>query len=264
MRNLLIFTIIATGLFAHDLYLRPRAFHFKPGQNGVVEFHNGEAFPNSQVPPVLARLRGAKVLSPKGERPLAGVRIAGKAAIGSFQAPEVPAFLVVAETTPNYIELAAPKFEEYLAHESLGSISEWRKSHGEAGKPGREIYSKYVKTILHTGGPDAFVTKPVGQTIEFIPTVDPAGLKPGDRLTVQILFRGSPAANLHIEASSATAAGEVKERQLGRTDQAGKIEIPLDVTGFWKLHAILMQPRSETSQADWESFWASLTFEVKP
>ena len=263
MRILLTFTITA-GLFGHDLYLRSRAFRLATGQTGVVEFHNGEAFPESQVPPVLARLRGTKVLSPKGEQPLTGLRIVGKAAIGTFRAPEAPAFLVLGETTPNYIELPAPKFEEYLAHERLTSISEWRKANGEAGKPGREIYSKYVKTILHTGAPDAFVTKPAGQAIEFIPTVDPAGMKPGDRLTVQVLFRGSPAANLHVEASSATAGGAVKERQLGRTDKAGKIEIPLDVAGLWKLHAILMQRRQDTAKADWESFWASLTFEVTP
>jgi hypothetical protein len=261
MRTSLILTLTA-GLFGHDLYLRPRTFRLAPGQAGVVEFHNGEAFPNSQVPPVLARLRGMKVLSLKGEQPLIGVRIVGKAALGSFKAPESPAFLVVGETTPNYIELPAPKFEEYLAHESLASISEWRKAHGEAGKPGREMYSKYVKAILHTGAVDAFVTKPVGQTIEFVPMVDPASLKPGDKLTVRILFRGSPAADLHVEASSATG-GAVKERQLSRTDREGKIDIPLDVPGLWKLHAIRMERGQNTAHADWESFWASLTFEVK-
>lgn len=261
MRTLLILTLTA-GLFGHDLYLRPRGFRLAPKQAGVVEFHNGEAFPNSQVPPVLARLRGMKVLSPRGEQPLTGVRVVGKAALGSFKAPESPSFLIVGETMPNYIELPAPKFEEYLAHESLVSISEWRKTNGEAGKPGREIYSKYVKAILHTGTSDVFVTKPVGQTIEFVPMVDPASLKPGDKLTVQILFRGSPAASLHVEASSATG-GTVKERQLGRTDREGKIEITLDVTGLWKLHAIRMERRQDTEKADWESFWASLTFEVE-
>jgi hypothetical protein len=262
MRILLTLSLTA-GLFGHDLYLRPNMFRLAPGQAAVVEFHNGEAFPNSQVPPVLARLRGTKVLSPKGELPLNGIRILGKAAVGAFRAPEAPAFLILGETTPNYIELPAAKFEQYLAHESLVSISEWRKAHGESSKPGREMYSKYVKTILHTGAADAFVTKPVGQAIEFVPLVDPASRKPGDKLTVQILFRGSPAANLHVEAASATG-GAVKERQLGRTDREGKIDIPLDVPGLWKLHAIRMERSQDTAKADWESFWASLTFEVNP
>lgn len=263
MRILLIFTL-TTGLFGHDLYLSPRTFRLAVGKVGIVEFHNGETFPKSQVPPVLERLRGTKVLSPKGEQPLNGLRISGTAGVGTFNAPESPAFLVVGNTAPNFIELSAQKFEEYLAHESLSTISEWRKANGEAGKPGREMYSKYVKAILHTGPPDAFVTKAVGQPIEFVPLADPASLKPGDRLTVQILFRGSPAANLHVEASSASPGGAVKHRQLGRTDQAGKIQIPLDVPGFWKLHAIMMERRKDSTKADWGSFWASLTFEVTP
>lgn len=260
MRTVILFTLTA-ALFGHDLYLRPRLFRFTPGQAGTVEFHNGEAFPESQVPPVLARLQGTRVLSPQGAHPLTGVRIVGKAAFANFKAPAAPAFLVVGHTVPNFIELDAKKFEEYLAHEHLTAISDWRKAHGESAKPGREFYSKYVKTILHTGAPDAFVTRPIGAPIEFVPLADPATKKPGDKLTVQILFHGAPAPNLHVEAAYASGK-DVKERPMGRTNQEGKIDIPLDSPGLWKLHAIHMQRRQDTKQADWESHWASLTFEV--
>jgi hypothetical protein len=260
MRTALLFTLTA-ALFGHDLYLRPRLFRFTPGQAGTVEFHNGEAFPESQVPPVLARLQGTKVLFPNGQQPLTGVRIVGQAGFGDFKAPAAPAFLVVGHTIPNFIELDPKKFEEYLAHERLTAASEWRKAHGESAKPGRELYSKYVKTVLHTGAPDAFVTRPTGAKIEFVPLADPATKKPGDKLTVQILFNGAPAPNLHVEAASASGKN-VKETPIGRTNSQGQIDIPLDSPGLWKLHAIHMQRRADTKQADWESHWASLTFEV--
>jgi len=260
MRILLLLSI-AMELCGHDLYLRPQRFQMKKGEAGIVEFHNGEAFPKSQVPPVLERLRAAKVQWATGETAVTGIRIVGTAAHGQFRAPASAGFLITAHTIPNYIELAAAKFEEYLEHENLDSVRAWRKGNGEAGKAGRELYSKYVKSILHTGGADAFVTKPTGEVIEFVPLADPAGLKAGQRLTVQILFRGAPAAGLHVEASWA-GEGEVKQHQLGRTDAAGKIDIPLDRAGLWKLHAIQMERRKDTAKADWESFWASLTFEV--
>jgi hypothetical protein len=262
MRTLLLVTITA-ALFGHDLYLRPRLFRFTPGQAGTVEFHNGEAFPESQVPPVLARLKGTQVLSPQGAQAMTNVRIVGKAGMADFKAPAAPAFLVVGHTVPNFIELDAKKFEEYLAHEHLTAISDWRKAHGESAKPGREFYSKYVKTVLHTGAPDAFVTKPIGAPIEFVPLADPATKKPGDKLTVQILFHGAPAANLHVEAARANGT-DAKETPIGRTNHEGKIDIPLDSPGLWKLHAIHMQRRQDTKQADWESHWASLTFEINP
>ncbi|MEZ5404176.1 MAG: DUF4198 domain-containing protein [Bryobacteraceae bacterium] len=256
-----ILLFLTSALFAHDLYLRPRAFRLKPGEPAVVEFHNGEAFPKSQAPPVLERLRDAKVQWPGGEAPLSGIRIEGRAAMGGFQAPAAPAFLIAARTVPNYIELPAAKFDDYLAHENLTAIADWRKQAGESGKPGRELYSKYVKAILHTGPASAFVTEPLGQTIEFVPLDDPASLRPGAKLTVQLLYRGAPAANAHVEASSAHGK-DVKHRQVGRTDAAGKIDIPLDTAGLWKLHSIHMERRANTAEADWESYWASLTFEV--
>jgi hypothetical protein len=40
----------------------------------------------------------------------------------------------------------------------------------------------------------------------------------------------------------------------------GRILIPVK-GGKWRLHAIQME-RASDSEADWESFWATLTFEI--
>ncbi|MCC6536422.1 MAG: DUF4198 domain-containing protein [Bryobacterales bacterium] len=264
MKKTLLLLTAAASLLAHDLYLRPRAFRIPRGRTALVEFHNGDAFPQSQSPPVLARVRDAQVVSAGGVQPVRPLRVEGRAAVADFRPPDAAAFLLIARTVPNYIELAPHLFTEYLEHESLLHVIEWRRKHGEADKPGRELYSKYVKSIVHTGGPDPFVCKPTGQTIEFVPQVDPAALQLGQPLQVQVLFRGAPAAGLHVEAASNSLAGAVKLRQLGRTDAQGRISIPLDTAGLWKLHAIKMERRTDTREADWESFWASLTFEVRP
>lgn len=254
--------LIGSALSAHDLYLKPTAFRLSPGQLGTVEFHSGDSFPNSESPPVLSRVRDARLTSSHGEQNIGQLRVQGKMAVGEFTTPAASGALLTARTIPNFIELDPVKFEQYLEHENLHWVIDWRKGHGESRKPGRELYSKYVKSILHTGGPDSFVCRPSGQTIEFVPFVDPASLKPGQTLQVRILFRGSPARDLHVEASS-LSGGAVKQRDLGRTDSKGQISIPLDVAGIWKLHAIRMEC-SNSNEADWESFWASLTFEVTP
>lgn len=257
--------VSAAGLLAHDLYLRPRAFRVAREHTAIVEFHNGDDFPNSQSPPVVARVRDAQVVSPRGVQPVQALRVEGTAAVAEFRVPDAPAFLMTARTVPHFIELTPKLFTEYLEHESLSHVIDWRHEHGESHKPGREIYSKYVKSILHTGGPDPFVCRPAGMTIEFVPLVDPAALQLGQPLTVQALFRGAPLKGLHVEASSsASGSGEVKLRQLGRTDAQGRISVPLDTAGLWKLHGIQMERRADTREADWESFWVSLTFEVRP
>lgn len=252
---------LSLSLAAHDLYLKPAQFTLAAGAKSAVEFHNGESFPSSDVPPVLERLRDTEVVTPSGKTPLANVRIQGKAGIADFVAPAAPAFFLTARTIPNFIELDARKFDEYLHHENLNSIAKWRAEHGESNKPGREMYSKYVKALVHTGAPSDFATKPIGMPIEFVPLVDPATLQPGAVLTVRVLLRGKPAPGLPVEASS-FSNGKRQDRQLGPTDSNGLVKIPLDVSGIWKLHSIHMERRADTRQAEWESFWASLTFEI--
>lgn len=259
--KLLLLLSVAVCVTAHDLYLMPESLRLQPGAKSTVAFHNGDDFPNSEVAPTLARLREVNIVTSAGMQPMTNLRQQGKVALADFTAPADAAFLLTAHTIPNFIELQPKEFEDYLKHEHLDSIVAWRAKNGETGKPGRERYSKYVKSILHTGAPSANVTRPVGFAVEFVPLTDPASLKAGQKLRVQVLLRGQPLAGTHVEAQSLTA-GKVKERQLGSTDAQGEIEIPLDTPGLWKLHTIRMERLTGDKEADWESFWASLTFEI--
>jgi len=254
--------LAAVTLAGHDLYLKPSAFRLKPGAKSTVAFHNGDNFPSSEAAPTLSRLREVNLVTASGKRVLVNLRQQDKFALADFIVPDEPAFLLTAHTIPNFIEMEPAKFRDYLKHEHLDAIVDWRAEHGEAAKSGREMYSKYVKSILHTGQPDPSVTRPVGFTVEFVPLVDPGSLKAGANLPVRVLFRGQPLAGTQVEAQS-YFDGKVKERQLGQTNGVGEIQIPLDTPGFWKLHTIRMERRADTSQAEWESFWASLTFEVE-
>ncbi len=261
--RLLRFVLLSVPLLAHELYLRPQAFRLTPGAKGVVEFHNGDEFPGSAGPPVLARLRDARISWAGGTNEMTGLRVTDRAGFAEFLAPSAAGFLLTAHTAPNFIELAPADFEKYLAEEGLGWVVDWRKQHGESKNPGREIYSKYVKSIVHTGGADPFVCRPTDQLIEFVPDADPSFLKPGQRLTVQVLYRGAPVQSVHVEAASSKGS-DVRLRKLGQTDAQGRITVPIDTEGLWKLHTIRMERRSDRSEADWESSWASLTFEVRP
>ncbi len=45
-----------------------------------------------------------------------------------------------------------------------------------------------------------------------------------------------------------------------RTDVHGRVRLPLGGAGVWMVKAVHMIPAPPGSGADWESFWASLTF----
>ena len=53
----------------------------------------------------------------------------------------------------------------------------WREAHGEADRPGRERYSKYVKSIILAGKGDEYYRERTGLVIEIVPEVDPYSVR---------------------------------------------------------------------------------------
>lgn len=230
-----------------------------PGDPVRVEYHNGEKFPSSEVTVSLERLKDAKVLFEGGESALTGIRNEPAMTVADAVAPSAPGhFYLVSRTSANFIELDPAKFEEYLSHEGLNRIIEWRKQHGESGKAGREFYSKFAKSLLVAGAGNGGHVQPAGHEIEFVPLDDP--YRPGTTsVRVQLLFRGKPAPGHEVELQ-ALANGKVERAILGNTDAQGIVRAPVSKGGFHKLHAIIMLRREDRAQADWESYWATLTF----
>lgn len=254
--------MLACGtLLAHDLYLRPLPFQPKPGQTIRVEYHNGDNFPMSDVATKIERLREMELRSANGRTPFTNFRIEGAATVADVLAPQsAGTFWLVSRTQPNFIELAPAKFEDYLAHKGLHSIVEWRKNHGEAAKPGREIYSKYVKALGYVESSAGDISKPLGLAIEIVPLANPYAIAAGDHLPIRVLVRGKAQPGVAVEISHANGAKVSLERAVV-TDAKGEASIPVGGAGLWKLHTIFME-RRDGKDADWESYWASLTFEL--
>jgi hypothetical protein len=49
----------------------------------------------------------------------------------------------------------------------------------------------------------------------------------------------------------------------GRTDTTGRASIPMTMAGQWLVRAVHMLRVEGDPKADWESFWASLNFELR-
>ena len=62
----------------------------------------------------------------------------------------------------------------------------------------------------------------------------------------------------------AFTADQPARRFQARTGKDGMVKLPVDRAGRWLVKAVHMIPVPATDPAaDWESFWASLTFEVR-
>jgi uncharacterized GH25 family protein len=257
----LVACLLPAAALAHVLYLMPERFVAEPGAVVQIRFENGDDFPEGTTPVRVERLRSLRLISASGEAALENVVAGERRTTARVRLPGAGTAIVTAETLPNFIELAPEKFRAYLEHEHLTAVLAWRERAGEAAKPGRELYSKFVKALIHGGRPDGTYRREVGFIVEFVPEADPFALRPGDELPVRLLFRGAPAADVAVQ-SAWLEEGKGRVELAGRTDAQGRLRVPIRAGGPHRLHAIVMERSGQPQKADWESFWASLTFEI--
>ena len=242
----------AAAVLGHDTYLMPAKFSVKPGRPLFISIHTGDSFPASEQAADPTRL----------VTEIRDLRIAGLATHGVIEIAKKGTVSISAQTTPKLSVLPPDKFEAYLREEGLQDVIDARRLKGEASREGRELYTKYAKTLVVSDAPDEGYATPAGLVIEIVPEADPSKLRAGESLPVRVLFKGKPAPNLRVERAF-VAAGRNARSVVGRTDRHGRLTIPIDSDGRWRLHAVHMQA-STRADADWESYWASLTFEIPP
>ena len=99
-----------------------------------------------------------------------------------------------------------------------------------------------------------------------MPLSDPTVLSVGSRLRVRLLLDGQPAPNALVGAIHVAAKTKPEQWPLtARTDTRGEAEFALGDVGPWLIRAVRTVRRTgETGElaADWESYWASLSFQL--
>ena len=255
--------LCALPLVAHQLFIMPSSFYVSNGERITVGLHNGDSFPDSEGPPSLERLRDVTVHTAKLQYNVTNLRVDGNRVVGDARIPAKGTLVISARTVPNFIELPAEAFEKYLKEEGMSQVVEWRKQNGETANAGRELYSKYVKALVRSGSGDESYAKPVGLAIELVPEKDPYSLKVGERMPVRLLWRGKPAAGVMVESARSGANGPAESQAVGRTGADGRVQVFLSAAGKWRLNAIAIERHADRDKADWETFWASLTFEIR-
>jgi uncharacterized GH25 family protein len=252
--TLVLLLTFAANAAAHQLFIMPQKFRVSKGDPVVIGFHLADGFPDSAL--VLKRLDAPTTWTPAGPMAIANVRTQGKRLVSTILVPGAGHILVTGIVPPGTSTLKAGPFLKYLQEEGFTDIIEMRAQRGEADKPAKERFAMYAKAILLAGAPDEAYKAVVGHPFEIVPEKDPYRLMPGESLPVRLMLRGAPARNVNVGA--VTVGG--KEISVGKTNNEGRISVPL-TAGKWRLRALHIE-RSTKPDADWESFWATLTFET--
>ncbi|MXX36315.1 MAG: DUF4198 domain-containing protein [Gemmatimonadetes bacterium] len=271
--------VVATAINAHIMFLKLDSFFLEPNSTGTVQLINGD-FDLSENVITRDRMLDVSVVGPGGTTHPPESAWTDSAvfhwspdsvdtAILSFQTGGPGTYLIGVSTAARVITLTGEEFNDYLVHDGLLDTIEERKAAGTTDDGATERYSKHVKAVVQVGGARSgeWATE-LGYPAEFIPLQNPYELSRGDRLQVRFLRGGEPVARQLVYANyegyhSHDAAGEHVESVTTRTNADGIATIPLNGTGRWYVRTIHMAETTTEPDVDYESNWATLTFEVR-
>ncbi len=263
-KRALCWTILALTLslpaLAHDTWLLARPTAVEPGKPVTLELTSGMDFPAPETAIKPDRVARATVRLAGETSDLKDRRSAAKFLHIATKPAKPGVATLWVELAPKSIDLTPEQVKEYLAE--IGASEALRRQWAEMPEPRRwrELYSKHDKTYVRVGRPaeDRSWAEPAGMALEIVPEKDPTALRPGDELPVRVLRNGQPFAAFAVGLVGPGSAQGV----LKTTDGEGRATFPIPGAGRWLLRATDVR-RSTKAEADWESDFATMTFEVR-
>jgi hypothetical protein len=255
----IVFAIVLASLtsaaWAHDFWIEPSSFHPPAGATVAIELRQGQDFVGDSLPyqsgavdefflvegSTRTRISGTNNLVPAGVARL------------SAQATAVIAY----SSRGSFIKLPADQFEDYLRQYGLDDVVAERRRLGESARPGRERFYRYAKALLSGAASSSTVTKAAGFRYEIVPSEDPT--LHAASFSGHALYEGNPLAGATVEA---LLRSDPSVRLSVRSDDKGGFAFRLPHPGVWLIKSVHMVRAGFFSDADWESAWASLSFEL--
>lgn len=265
MKKLFTLSLLFILLTSHELFLKSDSYFIKSNELSELYLYNG-TFDKSENTITRDRIIKAQILGPdyKFYPETNDYYDKDNVTYLKFISGGPGTYVAGISTLPREIQLNASEFKDYLEHEGLWKTIEDRKTKQISDQPALEKYSKHVKAIIQVEGKRTSDYETVlGYPIEFIPLSNPYELSVGDSMSVKLLFMSVPLSNqiVHISSRTDKEVKDVKEKET-KTDANGEITFMIEEKGKWYVASIHMQ-ESEEEGIDYESNWATLTFEVK-
>jgi hypothetical protein len=267
-RAILIATVLlfATSVaFAHDLFLKLDTYFLEPHARVRITVLNG-TFTKSEGFVAPERIADISVVSPAGRTrlPAATAWSPGPDSTSrvGLELGDPGTYVVGVSTRPREVDLPAEAFNGYLEEDGIPDILEARRRDNELGKGARERYSKHVKAVFQVGAArgEAFDVV-LGYPAEIVPLENPYTIGRGTPLRVRCLVDGRPVANQTV-LWGGEQGGRTLAQHSTRTGPDGMAQVTLEGAGRWYVKFVHMV-RATQGGLDYESKWATLTFEIR-
>jgi hypothetical protein len=245
------------------MFVKPDRFHVAENADLLVRVLNG-TFSKSENSIARARVADVSVVSPSGRAPVDTVDwgVAGDTSTFRVRTGAAGTYVVGASTRSTIIELSGKDFNLYLKEDGIPDVLEARRAAGELAAGARERYSKHVKALVQVGEArsDHFGSA-LGYPAEIVPLDNPYALDRGGLLRVRTLVDGKPVANQYVVYGGRSPSGARIAQRSVRSDADGVASVPVRGAGTWYVKFIHMARLENDAAADYESKWATLTFQ---
>nr|CRH04235.1 Conserved exported protein of unknown function [Candidatus Magnetococcus massalia] len=275
--------LAAQSAWSHDFWIMPRPGLGQSGDKIELYLRVGEHFNGESVPNIPEWYQAFLHWRPQQAKPVKVVGELGDDPAGSLQPAQSGIHFITYRSQPESTTLKPAKFNAYLRKNGLESILALRKARGESDDAGDELYIRCAKAMIAVGAlsaqDDQRATRRLGLDLELIPQVNPFYLNEGGELPVRLLYQGEPLQGVRMVAQRRGYPAAALE---GRTDAEGEVRFQLPGAGEWLVTAVHMIALSDAAtgsqagdvafdeegeasaewvvSADWQSYWASLTF----
>ncbi len=262
IRAALWLALVATPSFSHDFWIEPTTFRPALGVPVGLGLRVGEHYTGDALARDGRLLRRFVVSGPEGEMSVQGVD--GRRPAGLF-APSVAGLYVVGyESGDTVAEMTQEKLAQYFEEEGLAPQLGVKSSYvGSDTSTVKDAFSRCAKAIvLVPGGPSSGYDRRLGLPLELVPLADPHRLEiSGEKsaqLPLELLWHGQPQPGVKVTAIS---RDDPLHPVTAWTDPEGRVRLPIGRSGDWLIKAVRIEA-TKSSDADYKSVWASLTFEL--
>lgn len=265
MKRILTLVTLFFLLSSHELFLKTDTYFLKKNSQVALYLFNG-TFDQSENVITRDRIINPHIIGPGYDFEPSSDDYFDKGEVTylNFKTGKAGTYVAGISTKPRAIELSSDDFLAYLEHEGLTYVIAERKAKGIADQSVNEKYSKHVKAILQVDKKrTSHFSTELNYPIEFIPLKNPYKLSVGDKMSFKLLYLGKPLGDqtVHVSSRSNKDVKDGQETSL-TTNEKGEVSFTISETGHWYIATIHMLESNEDDY-DYESNWATLTFEVQ-
>ncbi len=243
---------------AHEFWVEPSRFSLEPGGRISVRLCVGDEFEGWSLARDPRRIEKFVAGGAMGDVPVVGLDGSDPAGVVRLAAPG--RYVVTYRSNRAFTVVPAAEFDRYVYEKGLEKTVAGRGKRAAKRGSVREAYSRHSKALVNVGNPGAGAfDRPAGLRLELIAESSLSRADADASRSFRLLHEGKPLVGALVTATRpGTADADLKVR----TDSGGRAQFRLHAPGMWRVAAVHLLDAPDNIAADWESLWASLTFEL--